>query len=310
MKDLLAKYLFHFPRDTGDGGAGAGGAAPPAGSGAAGSGSPAAPDGAGDGTGTGDGGEKKPDGGTADYWPEGIDTSLRGKDSKETLDNLAKTIKGYRDRDAGRDMPKSADEYLKIDGVKGFELDPEMKPFFDTLAKDDIAKPMFDAALKAGIDRPALLNVWQAGMKAFKEAGLTEPPVDVAAERAALLPDAAKNLSQADQDKAIDKRMTENLAFLDLMTTNRALPKEASDYVQTMLGDSAKGHAFIEWIKGQVQGGGDGPGAHGDGGGKGDTREGLRAELAKMEKQRGTLQFDQAKYSELDGRYKKLLGSS
>src|SRR5690606_5904333 len=99
-------------------------------------------------------------------------------------------------------------------------------------------------------------------------------------------------------------------AFIELMATNRGLPKEAAEYAQLMLGDSAKGHAFLEWMRTTVQGGGTGPGAHGGGGGGGDTRDGLRAELATMEKLKGTPQFDIEKYNGLDERYRKLLGGA
>lgn len=303
MKDLLDRYLFAFPRNTPDAGAGGDGGNAGAGDGA---GDPAA--GAGDpngGSGSG-AGDPPPQA----YFPEGLADNLKGASDRETIDNMAGALKGYRERDAGKDLPEKPEGYLSLEGVdeKSFQLDDKFKPHFESFANDPGMKAAAAVAQKHGIPRPAFLEALQASMASLSEAGLLEPMVDAEAERAALLPEAAKALAKDQQDAAIDKRMNDNFAFVELMVANRALPKDAAEYAQMMLGDSAKGHAFLEWMRSAVQGGGSGPGAHGDGGGAGDTRESLRDELAAMEKLKGSPSFDRAKYDALDERYRKLLG--
>lgn len=271
MRDLLDKYLNSYPRDgAGTGGGGAGGAP---------------------------GGDL--------YFPEGFPEQMHGKDGRETLDNAWKALKGYRDKDATRDVPADPAGYLSLEGLKDFTLDETVKPHFEALKTDKSALAMFEKAKEHGLDRRATLDIWQAGMKALADGGMLEPMIDPAAERAALLPEAAKSLPKAEQDAAIDRRMKENYDFLDLMSQNRGLPKEARDHAEMMLGDSAKGHAFLEWMRGQVQGGQAGPGAHGNGQGGGDTADSLKAEAAKPELTPGHPKFDKAAYAEHLERYKR-----
>ncbi len=301
MRNLLEKYLYSYPRDgAGTGGGGAGGAPPAGGAGnppaGAPGGSPAS--------------ETPPAGGAAPggelYFPEGFPDQMRGKDGKETLDNAWTALKGYRDRDATRDVPADPAGYLTLDGLKDFSLDETMKPHFEALKQDKSALAMFEKAKEHGLDRRATLDIWQAGMKALADGGMLEPMLDPAAERAALLPDAAKTLPKTEQDAAIDRRMQENYDFLDLMSQNRGLSKEARDYAEMMLGDSAKGHGFFEWMRGQLQGGeGGGPGAHGSGQGGGDTAASLKAEMGKPELTAGHPMFDREAYKAFDERYKR-----
>lgn len=237
------------------------------------------------------------------YWPEGLDASLQGTDDKSTLDNLAKSLNGYRARDTARDVPATAADYYNFDKLAGdFKIDPKNQPYFDNLKTDPAFKAMSEAMLKNGIGRTAGLEVYQAGLTAMAEAGMLEPMIDAKAERAALVPDAAKALPQAAQDQAVEKRMTDNLGFLDLMVANKGLPKDARDYAEMMLGDSAKGHQFIEFVKGLVQGSEAQPGNVGVPSG-GMTRESLRAEMASLDKNAPDYA---AKSAALDEKYKKL----
>jgi hypothetical protein len=319
MRDLLDRYLHAFPRGPEDGGTGGGGGNGGAGDGNAGAGAPSDGSGgapAGGGAGGdggapleqqgGDGGDGGDGGNPSEWkpqWPDGFPEHLRGKDEAETLDKVNKALAGYREKDAKRDIPENPKDYLSLEGLKDFELSDELKPHFEQLSSDPIFEPLATEAKEIGVERPQFLRLWKKGMEAMGEAGLLEPPVDEKAERAALLPDEAKSLPPAEQDKAIDKRMQDNLDFIDLMVENRGLDKEAGEYAQLMLADRAKGHKFMEWIRNQFGGAGPGPGAHG-GGGAGDSRESLRAELMKPEMQPGHPAFDPAKWRELDERYK------
>ena len=240
------------------------------------------------------------------YWPDGLDPAFKGADEKTTMDNIAKSMKGYRDRDAKAGRPPETPEgYLDFSKVPDFKIDDAQKPYFDNLANDPAFKTMAAAAHKHGMSQAGLLETYQAGLNAMAEAGLLEPIIDPAVEKAALVPEAARGLPEADQKLAVEKRISENFAFLDLMAQNKGLPKEASDYAQMMLGDSAKGHAFIEWAASLVNGGGGGqPGNIGQPGG-GVTRESVRAEMAALQANPNDPDYG-AKSRALDEKYKRL----
>lgn len=269
------KVLQELIRNT-DGG---GGAAAPAGGGAAPAAAAAAA-------------SASPDAAAAaPYWPEGLDASFKGADEKTTLDNFAKTfgeqsaqLKGYRDRDAKNVVPKTVEEYTNFDAVKDFKIDDANKPHFENLKTDPAFKAIALEAHKNGIGQAAMMGMYQAGLNAMQEAGLLTPPLDVNAERVALLPEAAKGLPKDQQDAAIQKRLNENYGFLDLMQETRGLPKDVAQHLEISLGDTALGHQGLEWIRGQLQGAGaSGPGAHGGpGGGGAVTAESLRAERAAI----------------------------
>lgn len=301
MFDLIEKYLFAIPRapDAGAGGGGGAAAGAPSGDG----GDPAA---AGGGAAPGSAAPAATP--PQAYFPEGLPDNWRGKDERETIDRLFSVAKGYRDRDANLDRPEKPEGYFSLDGMAAdaFKLDDRFKAHFDAFGSDPGMKAAAIIAQKHGIARPAFLEAVQASMSALSDAGMLEPMMDPAAERAQLLPDAARGLPKDQQDAAIDKRMTDNFAFVDLMVQNRGLPKEAGDYMQMMLGDSAKGHLAMEWMRNTFQTGGGqgGPGAHGAGGSAGDTADSLRAEMAKPELIPGHPNFDRAKYADFESRYK------
>jgi hypothetical protein len=241
----------------------------------------------------------------ADYWPDGLDAKLKGTDAKTTLDNLAGALKGYRERDASRDVFEDPKQYASLEGLKGVEIDPKNKPYFELLSSDPAFGAMADVAARRGIARSDMFAVYQAGLNAMAEAGILEAPIDAKAERALLLPENAKGLAEEQQNRAIEARMTANFDFLKLAQANMGLQKDVSDYAEAMLGDGAKGHQFIEWMKSRMQAGGIGPGAHGEGKG-GDTKESLRAEMAALKPNAP----DYAKkHAELDERYKRLYGT-
>lgn len=310
MRNLLSRYLRELPRvpeDGGGGGAGTGQGGDGAGAGAGGGNgsAAAAPADGGEGNAGGDGGDgngaagdggegQKPAAAWNPAWPEGFPEQLRGQDADETLAKVNKALRGYREKDSNRDIPKDAKEYLSLDGLKDFEVAEDLKPHFEQLGSDPVFEPMASKAKELGIERAAFLNLWQTGMQTLSQAGLLEPPVDPKAERAALLPDEAKDLPPAEQDKQIDKRMQDNLDFIDLMVENRGLDKKAAEYVQLMLADRAPGHQFFEWMRGQFGTRSGGPGAHGHGGGEGITHSQLKERQADARNNPNSAKFDKA----------------
>lgn len=229
-------------------------------------------------------GQAAPDA-VADYWPEGLDPSLKGADAKATLDNLAKTVKGFRDAQAAKGVPDKPEGYTDFSSnhMQGFKIDPALQPHFDALKTDPVFADMAKVAHSHGLGQKALAEIYQTGLMAMGKAGMLEPVLDVAAEKAALVPDSAKHLPQPEQEAAVQKRMEDNYAFLDLAVANMGMPKDVAQYLELQLGDAAKGHQAIEWIKDRLQaGGGTQPGNIGQPGG-GDTRESIRAEQARVD---------------------------
>ena len=250
------------------------------------------------------------------YRPDGLDSQYHGTSDNETIDKMQAALKGYRDRDASRDIPTNADGYLSLEGLKDFKLDAAMQPHFDALKDDPAAKAMFATALKHGMPRQAVLEVWQDGMKGFAEAGLLEQIADPVAERAKLLPETAKGMTKDKQDAAIDARLQANQDFLDLLAKpgeNGAKGKiapEVAKHAGLMLMDTADGNLFLEAVRDMATGGGlNQPLTTGGQASTAESqREALRAELAADEMQPQHPKFDRAKWDALNAKYQRLVG--
>lgn len=242
----------------------------------------------------------------ADYWPEGLDQKYKGADAKTTLDNLAKDLKGYRDRDATRGVPEKPEGYTNFEALKDFKIDEAQKPFFDALKTDPIFKGALEVMHKHGMGQLAVAETYQAFLKTAADAGMLEKPLDIAAELKALVPEVARSLSEPEQQAAVQKRIGENYSFLDLAVQNMGMPKEVRDHMEYALGDSAKGHAAFEWMRQRIQAGGaQPPGAIGGASG-GVTRESLRAEMAALDRNAPDYA---AKSAALDEKYKAFIGN-
>jgi len=304
MKSLLQRYSPVF--DTGDpsgGGAPAAGA-PPAGDPPAAGSQPAA--GApGDGNGAPDPGGQPPAPAGDNYRPDGLPDTMFGTNDRETMDKMAKALNGYRERDAGRQVPDKPDAYLAFD----LEQMPEsVRGQIGELSKDPLFGKVAETALAEGVPVATLHKLTASLYEAGAEAGMFEDYLDVDKERAALLPESAKALPKAQQDQAIDARMKENEDFVKLMVANGQMPAEAGEHALLMLMDTANGNQFIEWVKGRVDGGaapllGGAPVSGGQ-----DTRDTLKAELAKPEMQPGHHLYDQKAREDLQDRYRKMIG--
>lgn len=241
------------------------------------------------------------------YRPADLPDNMVGKTLEETMDNMAKSLKGYRDRDASKPQPPAdPSAYLT------FATEPaaEIKPYIEVLANDPLSKSMAEFAHKNGIAVDAYQGLIAHFISAGRELGLMEPPVDPAAERAALLPDNAKNLTPAEQSAAIERRMNDNFAFVDLMTQGpNALAKEDAEYMKAMLGDNAKGHRALEHLRARIQpptSGGPAMGQPGAGGV--DVRAELSRRAGLPENIPGNTKYDPASHKQLQADYQREYG--
>lgn len=243
------------------------------------------------------------------YKPEGLADHLLGKSNNETIDNLKKVVDGYRDRDASNSVPEKAEAYAEFTG----EIPDNIKPHLDTLTADPLFGRIAEKALALRVPTPVYQGLVQEFLSVSSEMGLMEPIVDEAAEKAALLPDTAKHLGQAEQTQAIEQRMNTNFAFLDAMVArgaaNGGLDKADADFAKAMLGDSAKGHRFFEWAS-RLAGGGSGTGPVMQIGQPGavDPKIDIQRRQALPENTWGNPKFNQQSYDQLAADLRRVYG--
>lgn len=306
MKTLLQRYMpVYSPDDPGAAPPAADpGGAPPAGAPPAGGGQPdaGAP---GKAPGAAEAGGQPPAPAGDVYRPEGLPDTMFGTNDRETIDKIANALKGYRERDANRQVPDKPDAY------KVFDLDqmPEtVRGQIGELAYDPLFDTVAQTALAEGVPVATLHKLTASLYEAAATAGMFEDYLDVEKERAALLPETAKDLPKAQQDAAIDARMQANEDFVNLMIANGKLPEATGKHALLMLADTANGNEFVEWVRNMVDAG-PAPLMQGDPGSGGkDTREALKAELAKPEMQPGHHLYDQKARMALQERYQKTIG--
>lgn len=276
--DRLLNSIARAPDGT-DGAGGGESNTTPAAAGAEGAGaSPPASPRVADGTPPADGGTPPTAAPEGPYKPEGLADNLYGKSDRETIDNIAKALKGYRDRDAkGGGVPEDAAGY--ISDVQG--VPEKAKGYFDALSTDPVFQKIAGVAKENGVSKGAFGALLGAFLEGNVDAGMFDPLVDVAAERSALIPESAKALPKGEQDAAIDKRMNDNIAWLDAMVV-QGMPKDAAEYAQLMMFDTAKGHQFVEFFRSRIEGGGINPIGGGKGGG--ESKEALQQALASEAK--------------------------
>ncbi|MBW8639033.1 hypothetical protein K1W69_17690 [Hoeflea sp. WL0058] len=241
------------------------------------------------------------------YRPDGLPETMYGDNDHGTIDKMAEALKGYRDRDAQRQLPETAEAYSQFDLESAPE---EIRPMIGELASDPLFGKVSAIALERGVPVGDMQAITLSLYSAAHEAGLFEQHIDPAQERSLLLPDSAATLPKEQQDQAIDQRLQANSDFVDLMVQNAGLDKAVGEHAKLMLMDTAAGNRFFEWIAGQVQGTDRAQPQPGQGGNTGASRrEQLRAELAKPEMQPGHRMFDRAKYDALESEYRTVVGN-
>lgn len=302
MRNLLDRYLpLRAPDGGGDGGGGAppadpppGGAEPPAGAPPGGSGA-------------------APAGGAAEpYRPQGLPDTMYGNDDRETMDKMATALAGYRQRDSDRKVPDNVEAY------SAFDVEQVPEAFRSHLGQIG-GDPAFSAAAKIAKEEGVPVQTFQkmttAIYQAAADAGILEQVIDPQAERASLIPESARNLSKADQDKAIDARLQENEDFIKLLMKPGAdgkskLDPKVGENALLMLMDTAAGNQFLEFMRAEMTGAGRAQPLPGDGSAPAGSseRERLREQLAAPEMQPQHPKFDRAKYEALDQEYRRVIG--
>lgn len=252
------------------------------------------------------------------YRPQGLPETMFGDDDKGTIDKMKTALDGYRTRDSERGVPDKPDAYIAIDAKKlvgDMKLDAAVEPYLAELAKDPLMKAAADIALAEKIPVGAMQKLVGTLFAEAHKAGILEPLVDPAKERAALLPDSAKSLPKDKQDAAIEARLKANEDFVKVLTKPGAdgkalLDPKVGENALLMLMDTAQGNQFLEFFREQMTGAGKAAVLAGgvSAGAAAGTREALRERAALPVNTVGHREFKEASWKQLQEDYKKLSG--
>lgn len=224
------------------------------------------------------------------------------------MDKMALALSGYRQKDSERGVPESEAAYADF----GDQVPDELKSHVGSLAEDTVFQRLSKSALDKGMSVQDFQGLTLEFFGAAQEMGVLEPFVDVTAEQAALVPEEARNLSEAEQTAAREGRMNDNFAFLDQLTSEEegkpGMSKDVADYAKTMLGDSAKGHQFIEYMRSQISGGSSQFAGGDQGNGSPDAKADLQRRAALPENTPGHMDFNKASFDKLQADYERVHG--
>lgn len=169
------------------------------------------------------------------YEPEGIDPSELGETDQETIDKLAKRMKGLREELSKKPAaPKTAEEYPAIEFDEGF------KDKFGQPDDDEAVKLVRDIAHKHGLPPDLYSGFVKDVMQGAAEAGLLDPYVDL-----------AKEIEAVGGPEKFDQQVTDYSARLDGLAEQGAFSKDAAEQMKYLL-TAASGHEALTWMFGKM----------------------------------------------------------
>jgi hypothetical protein len=227
-----------------------------------------------------DGGGSPPSGA---YRPEGLPDHLYGANDKETLDKVWKMASGFRDRAAVLEAPPK--------DAAGYEpkWSEKVAPYLGDLSDDKFVQGLRGEALKSGLNNAQFSGFLSGAMELMLDLDLVEKPVDPAVELAKMIPADALNLPKADQDAAVQRRISTNLLYIDGLVAD-GLDKNAAESLKAELAGYPELHQLVELMRGGAGAkpalGGSAPAAV--------TADTLNARTADPRNQWGNAKFDKS----------------
>lgn len=231
--------------------------------------------------------------------PDGLPDHLLGGSDRETIDKLFGAFDGFRraQSEIGA-VPKEPSAYK-------LEPSDKLKPYVANLEQDGLFSGVREDALKAGITdkqfNKFLGPVLERMMELPGFAG-----IDYQKELANLTPPEAKSLDEAGRKAAVNKRIETNLAWIEGARAQNMMPKEIADTLITRLGDDARGHQAIEWMR--AQGRERGPALDGKGAGAVASDADLKARNIDPRNNPNSPTFDRAFAAETDRLFQQRYG--
>lgn len=191
-------------------------------------------------------------------------------------------------------LPKDADGYA-------FEPSDKLKPYLPDFANDPVLKLARDAAHKAGIREKQFAPFVNGILEAMVEGELVTPAIDLAAEKAALLPEEARGLDETGKNTAIDRRVRDNHARIEIWKS-QGLPEASATALAAML-DTAAANQAVEFFATQMR---TPQPTTGGSQAQGVTHESVKARQSDPRNKVGNSKFDPAFAAETNRMYQSL----
>ena len=222
--------------------------------------------------------------------------ALRGASDAETAANLARALKGYRDRDATRgETPKEAKGYV-------FDAPAAVKPYVADIDNDPIFAKAQGLAHEHGMTTKQF-NAFLGGvMQEMIDKGMMPPAYDPDAVRAQLAPDVTDPRQRAVK---VDGMVREAQATVKAFEA-RGLPKAETDWLMSQLGEAAP-IRLVHWLA--KQGGGPQPALAGQAQGA-VTEADLNRMMADPRGKVGSSTYDAAFVAQRDEAFKAVYGTA
>lgn len=249
----------------------------------------------------GDGGQAGGNkGAPSPYLPAGLSPDFMkpfiGKTNEETIDSLAKALKGFREEQSKREpVPEKPDAYKP-------EWSDAVKDMAAGLGDDALFKETMAAAHKAGLTNTQFNTLFNGVFEAMLNLELIDKPVDIEAEKAKLAPPEARDLPPAERDAAIQRRVATNMAFIDSFA-NAGLDAEAIEALKLEMAAFPALNQLVELMRQ--------PGMQPATGGKapaGVTQDAIDARIADERSKFGSPKYDPSFVAETDRMMRQLYG--
>ena len=246
MRSILQKYFPLYAPEGGDG-AGSGAGAANTGGGGEGAGADVSGAEAAGGAAAAPGAN----GAAAElYRPNGIAETMFGKTDHETIDKMATSLNGYRNKlDNLPKAPKDFNDY-----TFGENSPEHLKTYLGNLEKDPIWDGIRVNAMKHNFSTDQFSGFVTDTISEWAEAGMLAEVVNDDEERAALLPVEAQYLTPDEKASAINERMQDNYDWLERVGPQHGITEEMGEFLIENIGDRAKGHQAIEVIRKMADG--------------------------------------------------------
>lgn len=180
----------------------------------------------------------------AEDWAKDVPAQFRGKDQQETITRLLAAQGEYREHLSRHGKP--------VKDVAEYEFKPNeaTAPYLGEKGDIELANKALAVMADAGIGKLQGSKLLNGLMEMMIGLEVMDPPVDVATERGALLPQDARALSKTEQEAAIDRRILKAQAFVKSLQAEGLEEASATPLVAAL--STAAGVQLVEFLAGRM----------------------------------------------------------